>query len=183
MSKFFEKTIHTESIYKGKVINVDVEDVELPDGQVSKRELVRHPGAVGILALTDEGRIVMVEQYRKALGKSIIEIPAGKLEEGEEPKITANRELEEETGYQANQLDYLVSYYTSPGFADEIIYLYQATGLNLLEQRPDMDEDEFVDLIEVTVEEALDLVKMERIHDAKTIQAIYYVMVERLKGE
>ncbi|MET3682396.1 ADP-ribose pyrophosphatase [Alkalibacillus flavidus] len=181
MSKFEEKTIHTETIFKGKVIDVEVDEVQLPNGKTSKRELVRHPGAVGILALTDDHKIVMVEQYRKALGKSIIEIPAGKLEQGENPESTAARELQEETGYKPGRLNYIVSYYTSPGFADEIIYLYEATELTKATEELEMDEDEFVDVVEVSVQEALDLIQNERIHDAKTIQAIYYVMVQHLK--
>ncbi|SEP70858.1 ADP-ribose pyrophosphatase [Piscibacillus halophilus] len=174
--KFEEKTITSESIYKGKIIDVRVDDVELPNGQSSKRELIDHPGAVAIIAITDENKIVMVEQYRKALEKSIIEIPAGKLEPGEKPEITAKRELEEETGYQADTLDYVVSYYTSPGFANEIIYVYEARGLMKVEDALEGDDDEFVELMEVTLDEALQLIKEQRIHDAKTIHAIYYLM-------
>ncbi|MGM8214038.1 NUDIX hydrolase [Bacillaceae bacterium W0354] len=176
MKKFEEKTIATNHIYKGKIIDVQVDDVELPNGKTSKREIVTHPGAVAILAVTDENKIVMVEQYRKALEKSIIEIPAGKLEKGEKPEITAARELEEETSYQADQLSFVMSYYTSPGFANEIIYLYEATGLHKVTDALDGDEDEFVELIEVSAEEALQLIKEERIHDAKTIHAIYYFL-------
>ncbi|MDQ0350920.1 ADP-ribose pyrophosphatase [Alkalibacillus filiformis] len=184
MNKFEEKTIHTEKIYEGRIIDVEVDDVTLPNGETSKRELVRHPGAVALIALTDKDKIVMVEQYRKALGKSIIEIPAGKLEAGESPKITAARELEEETGYRAQSLSYVVSYYTSPGFADEIIYIYKAEGLEVVsEDQLQMDEDEFVELKEVSIKEALRLIEEERIHDAKTIHAIYYLMYQSLKGE
>ncbi|GAA0458524.1 NUDIX hydrolase [Alkalibacillus silvisoli] len=183
MNKFEEKTVNTNKIYEGRIIDVEVDDVTLPNGKASKRELVRHPGAVAVIALTDEGNIVMVEQYRKALGKSIIEIPAGKLEDGESPEVTAARELEEETGYQAASLDFVVSYYTSPGFADEIIYIYKAEGLRIVEEQRQMDEDEFVDLKEISLEEALSLIEQERIHDAKTIHAIYYLMYQSLKGE
>ncbi|RPF55705.1 NUDIX domain-containing protein [Aquisalibacillus elongatus] len=174
--KFEEKTINTETIYEGKVIDVKIDDVELPNGQTSKRELVEHPGAVAIIAVTEADKIVMVEQYRKALEKSIIEIPAGKLESGEQPEVTARRELEEETGYQAESLDFVVSYYTSPGFANEIIYVFEARGLNEVENKLDGDDDEFVELIEVSIEEALELIRSQRIHDAKTIHAIYYLM-------
>lgn len=178
MKKFEEKTISSESIYKGKIIDVRIDDVTLPDGNRSKRELIDHPGAVAIIAITDKGKIVMVEQYRKALEKSIIEIPAGKLEPGEKPEVTAKRELEEETGYQAETLDFVVSYYTSPGFANEIIYVYEARGLSEVEDQLDGDDDEFVELIEVSLEEAMDLINSQRIHDAKTIHAIYYLMLQ-----
>ncbi|MGP4072398.1 NUDIX domain-containing protein [Piscibacillus sp. B03] len=178
MKKFEEKTISSESIYKGKIIDVRIDDVTLPDGNRSQRELIDHPGAVAIIAITDEGKIVLVEQYRKALEKSIIEIPAGKLEPGEKPEVTAKRELEEETGYQAETLDFVVSYYTSPGFANEIIYVYEARGLSEVEDQLNGDDDEFVELIEVSLEEAMDLINSQRIHDAKTIHAIYYLMLQ-----
>ncbi|PKR78914.1 ADP-ribose pyrophosphatase [Halalkalibacillus sediminis] len=180
MKRFEEKTIKTESIFKGKVIDLQVDDVELPNGKTSKRELVKHPGAVAIIARTDEGKVIMVEQYRKPLEKSIIEIPAGKLEAGENPEETAKRELAEETGYEADELSFVVSYYTSPGFADEKLYVYEAKGLKLSENRLDGDEDEFVDLVEVTLEEAKQMIKQERIHDAKTIHAIYYLLLDQL---
>src|SRR5690625_3624466 len=99
MKKFEEKTINTERIYDGQIINLQVDDVTLPNGKTSKRELIKHPGAVAIIPITKDNKIVFVEQYRKPLEKSIIEIPAGKLEAGEKPEITAVRELEEETGY------------------------------------------------------------------------------------
>lgn len=129
MANFEEKTLESKLIYKGKVIQLELEQVELPDGKQSTRELVRHPGAVAVIATTEEGKIILVEQYRKALEKSIVEIPAGKMEKGEDPKQTAWRELYEETGYQAGSLELLTSFYTSPGFADEIIYIYEASEL------------------------------------------------------
>ena len=99
MKKFEEKTIRTDHIFKGKIINLQVDDVILPDGKSGKREIVKHPGAVAVIALTTDKKIVMVEQYRKAMDLSLIEIPAGKMEPGEDPIVTAARELEEETGY------------------------------------------------------------------------------------
>ena len=98
MNKFEEKTIQSKPIFSGKVISLKVDDVTLPNGGVSKREIVNHPGAVAIIAITADKKMVLVEQYRKALERSIIEIPAGKLEPGEAPEVTARRELEEETG-------------------------------------------------------------------------------------
>ncbi|WP_188206078.1 NUDIX hydrolase [Alkalibacillus aidingensis] len=178
MKNFEEKTINRQTIYQGRIIDLHVDDVELPNGESSKRELVFHPGAVAVIAVTDEGKIVMVEQYRKALEKSIIEIPAGKLEPGESPEITAERELEEETGYQVDSLTYVMSYYTSPGFADEKIYIYHATGLRPSSKRS-LDVDEFVELKEVTIDEALEFIKQEKIHDAKTIHAIYYLLQQQ----
>lgn len=177
VKKFEEKTVSTETIFKGKIISVQVDEVELPNGKLSKREIVRHPGAVALIALTDENKIVMVEQYRKPLERSLLEIPAGKLEPGEKPAATAERELEEETGYRAGKMEYISSFYTSPGFADEIIHLYLATGLEKVENPADGDEDEFVELFELTLEEALECMRNERIYDAKTLFAVQYLQL------
>lgn len=173
--KFEEKTIARETIFTGKVIQLHVDDVSLPNGEVSKREIIKHPGAVAIIAVTADKKIVFVEQYRKALEKSIIEIPAGKLEPGEEPAVTAIRELEEETGYTTEHLEYVTSFYSSPGFADELLYLYFTDQLIPVEEKKELDEDEFVELIELTLEEAEKLVEEERIHDVKTAYALLYL--------
>ncbi|MDE3839478.1 ADP-ribose pyrophosphatase [Bacillus methanolicus] len=179
MGKLFEeKTIKTEQIFSGRVVKLQVDDVELPNGQTSKREIVRHPGAVAVIAITNENKIVMVEQYRKPLEKSIVEIPAGKLEKGEDPRVTALRELEEETGYECEQMEWLISFATSPGFADEIIHLYVAKGLSKKENAAGLDEDEFVDLIELTLDEALQYIKEKRIYDSKTVIAVQYLQLQ-----
>ncbi|MFE8702594.1 NUDIX hydrolase [Cytobacillus sp. FJAT-54145] len=178
MSHLEEKTIKTEKIFNGKVISLQVDDVELPNGKTSKREIIKHPGAVAVLAITDENKIVMVEQYRKALEKMIIEIPAGKLEKGEEPASTARRELEEETGYDCEKLEWLISFYTSPGFADEIIHLYVAKGLFKKENAASLDEDEFVNVMEITLEKAQEYLREQRIYDAKTAYAIQYLQLQ-----
>ena len=112
MSNLEEKTIHSEEIFSGKVISLHLQDVELPNGKQSKREIIKHPGAVAILAVTDDNKIVMVEQFRKALERTIVEIPAGKLEKGEEPALCARRELEEETGYECESLEAYSSRFT-----------------------------------------------------------------------
>lgn len=174
MKTFEEKSIHSIPIYNGKVISLQVDDVTLPNGKTAKREIVKHPGAVAILAVTDEGKLVLVEQYRKALERSLIEIPAGKIDKGESIEETARRELEEETGYGAKELTYIQSFATSPGFADEVIHLFLARGLYVLEERLALDEDEFVKLYEVTVEEAQQMVADQRIFDAKTAFAVIY---------
>ncbi len=178
MSKFEEKTIQSETVYEGKIINLQIDEVELPNGKTSKRELIKHPGAVAVIALTEEGKIVMVEQYRKALEKAIIEIPAGKLEPGEEPALTAERELEEETGYGCGKLEHLISFYTSPGFADELVHMYVAKDLYKMEDAKGPDEDEFVELLEVGLEEAKALMKEKKIYDAKTAYAIQYLELQ-----
>lgn len=179
MKKFEEKTIHSNQIFEGKVISLKVDDVILPNGKEGKREIINHPGAVAIIAITDEGKIALVEQYRKALERSIIEIPAGKLEPGEEPAVTARRELEEETGYGCHKLTYLQSFSTSPGFADEIIHLFVAENLYKIEEKAELDEDEFVELLEVTIEEAEEMVKDQRIYDAKTAFAVLWMRLSQ----
>lgn len=172
MSKYQEKTVKSERIFEGKVITLQVDEVELPNGNLSKREIVRHPGAVAVIAVTPEEKMVLVRQFRKPLEKTILEIPAGKLEKGEEPIDCARRELTEETGYQAMSMEHVSSFYTSPGFADELIHIYEATGLTAGEAKP--DHDEFVDLIEVSLEEAKGYILSGDIMDAKTVFAIYH---------
>lgn len=180
MNKFQENTISTEKIFDGKVISVKVDKVELPDGKIASREIVNHPGAVAIIAITDDKKIVLVDQFRKPLERSIIEIPAGKLEKGEEPLETAKRELEEETGYRANEFKYVLTFATSPGFADEIIHIYVAKGLYEAEDKLEADDDEFVELMEVTIEEAEKLIDEQKIYDAKTIFAIQWLKLNEL---
>ncbi|BAI85868.2 pyrophosphatase [Bacillus subtilis] len=178
MKSLEEKTIAKEQIFSGKVIDLYVEDVELPNGKASKREIVKHPGAVAVLAVTDEGKIIMVKQFRKPLERTIVEIPAGKLEKGEEPEYTALRELEEETGYTAKKLTKITAFYTSPGFADEIVHVFLAEELSVLEEKRELDEDEFVEVMEVTLEDALKLVESREVYDAKTAYAIQYLQLK-----
>ncbi|ACJ33367.1 NUDIX hydrolase [Anoxybacillus flavithermus] len=174
MDHLYEKTMNQQRIFSGKVIDVYVEDVLLPNGETSKREIVKHPGAVAILAITEENKIVLVRQYRKALERVLVEIPAGKLEKGEAPLETAKRELEEETGYVCEKMEPLHSFYTSPGFADELVHIFLAKGLTKKSEKQMLDDDEFVDVLEVTLEEALKMVEDKQIYDAKTIYALLY---------
>jgi ADP-ribose pyrophosphatase len=174
-----EKTIGQEQIYSGRIIDLVIEEVVLPDGKTSKREIIKHPGAVAIIAMTNDNKIVMVRQYRKALNRTIIEIPAGKLEKGEDPLECAKRELEEETGYKGKELQHVTSFYTSPGFADEIVHLYFTEQLENGEGAT--DEDEFVERIELSIEEAEDLVKSREIYDAKTAYAVQYLKLKAIR--
>ncbi|AZK47089.1 NUDIX domain-containing protein [Paenibacillus lentus] len=168
--KLKETTVSTEHIFAGKVISLQVDTVQLPDGTQGKREIVKHPGAVAVLAVHN-GRLLLVDQYRQAMGRCELEIPAGKLEQGEDPLEAARRELEEETGYRCSQLTLLHSFYTSPGFADELIHLYWADDLTEGEASP--DEDEFLEIIQATFEETQQYIAEGRISDAKTILAAY----------
>lgn len=175
MKKFEEKTIQTEMKFKGRIITLQVDDVQLPNGKTGKREIVKHPGAVAVIAITEDKKIILVEQYRKALERSIIEIPAGKIEPNEAPEITALRELEEETGYTTNKLQYIQSFATSPGFADEIIHLYLAENIVKVDEKADLDEDEFVELMHVSLNEMESMITTNQIYDAKTAFAFLWV--------
>ncbi|MEO4053292.1 NUDIX hydrolase [Solibacillus sp. CAU 1738] len=181
MKKFEEKSIASEAIFKGRVISLKVDDVTLPNGMTTKREIINHPGAVAIIAQKDDGKIILVEQYRKALERSIVEIPAGKLEPGEKPEVTARRELAEETGYDCKELTYLQTFATSPGFADEVIHLFVARGLFELAEKAELDEDEFVELLEVSIEEAEEMMQRGDIYDAKTAYAVMWLKANKMK--
>ncbi|MEF3301891.1 NUDIX hydrolase [Paenibacillus sp. GYB003] len=178
-SKYEEVTIKTEPIFHGKVISLQIDHVRLPNGQTATREIVKHPGAVAVLALLGDTMIV-VEQYRKALGRSQVEIPAGKLEPGEPLEEAAKRELKEETGYVCDEVRPIASFYTSPGFADELLHLYVADKLTKGEASP--DEDEFLDCEAITLETAKRYIAEGRISDAKTIAAVYAWQLYRLTG-
>lgn len=171
MTSLTEPTIKSEPIFDGNIIKVQVDTVRLPNGNTATRELVKHPGAVAVVALTKDNRLVVVEQYRKPLEKMTVELPAGKLEANEEFVDCAKRELAEETGYTAKKWSHLVSFYTSPGFADEQIHLYVAEDLQAGDANP--DDDEFVNTREITLDEAFALIDAGAICDAKTVTAIY----------
>ena len=162
-----ERVVGEEVLWRGHFIDVDRLQVALPDGRSSQRDIVRHPGAVAIVALTDDGRICLVRQYRAALGRVTVEIPAGKLDPGEDPLDCAMRELQEETGMQAERMAFLTTIATAVGFCDELIHIYMATGLHFAESSPDADEFINVDLVELS--ELIDAVLDGRVEDAKTV--------------
>ncbi len=162
-----EKPLSEDVAWTGRIFNVNRLQVELPDGRRALRDVVRHPGAVAVVALTDEGRICLVRQYRTALGRVTVEIPAGKLDPGEDPLECAGRELLEETGMVAEKMAFLTTIATSDGFCDELIHIYMATGLSFDKSSPDADEFINVDLVEVS--ELVDAVLDGRIEDAKTV--------------
>ncbi|SFK93215.1 ADP-ribose pyrophosphatase [Paenibacillus sp. 1_12] len=178
-NKFEEVTLSTQPIFQGKVISLQVDTVRLPNGKTATREIVKHPGAVAVLAIVDD-KMLVVEQYRKPLERNQIEIPAGKLDAGEDPLEAAKRELKEETGYSCDTMKLLCSFYTSPGFADEIIHLYVADQLTKGDAQ--LDEDEFLDVESITLEQAQQYMREQRISDAKTITALYAWQTYKLTG-
>lgn len=166
--EFEEKCLEQETIFEGKYIKVHKDTVLLPDGKKATREVVRHPGAVGIVALI-ENKIIMVRQYRYALAKETLEIPAGKIDSGEDPEACAVRELREEAGYKG-KMSFLGIFNTSPGFADERIYLYLAKDLFWAPLMA--DDDEFLGVTKIPWKEAVDLAYSGQIQDAKSALGI-----------
>jgi len=170
MSHLTEKKLDSKIVYDGKLLTVYCDKVELPNGREARREFIRHPGAVAVVPVTPEGNIVLVRQYRYPVGKTMLEVPAGKLDKGEHPDACARRELEEETGYVAHQIKRLSSIYTTPGFTDEVIHLYIAEQLTLAKQCP--DEDEFLDVEVYTKEQIRIMMNDGTINDAKSMLAL-----------
>lgn len=167
---FVEKKISSKVTYEGKVIDITLDDIELPDGSKSFREVIRHPGGVVIVALKDENTILMVKQYRYAISKVSLELPAGKLEKGEDVLLAAKRELHEETGYIANEWKSLGFIHTTPGICDEKLYLFFATDLQY--DNPCPDEGEIICHYEYKLDEVFELIKNGELNDSKTICAL-----------
>ncbi len=165
-----EKTMKSEKIYEGKILNLRVDTVEMPDKKYSKREIVEHSGGVAVVALTDQGNIVMVKQFRKALEDYLLELPAGKLEYGEDPLECAKRELKEETGYEANNLELLGELYSSPGFSTEKIYIYFSKELKKGTQQ--LDEGEYLEVEEISEEKLMDMITTFELKDSKSVAGI-----------
>lgn len=168
---FEEKTVSEEHIYKGNIISVDLVTVTLPDGRKATRDIVRHPGASAVIPLNENGEVYMVRQYRKPLDMVSLEIPAGKLDHGEEPSVCAERELKEETGLTARQITHLVSVHSTPGFSDEVLHIYAATGLS--EGESCADTDEFLSTEKYSVDTLLTMILEGKITDAKSIIGIF----------
>ena len=175
---FEEKTIKSERIYEGKIINLRKDKVVVLHG-TSEREIVEHNGGAVLAAVTPKGKLVMVRQYRKPAGRVMLEVPAGKIDPGEKPEVTAARELKEETGYTAGKVEYLMDFYPSVGYSEEVLYLYLCTELTPGETN--FDENEAIDIEEYEIDELCGMVMRGEIHDAKTIIAI--LAVKNLLGK
>jgi ADP-ribose pyrophosphatase len=170
--------------YTGRIIAVDTDTVRFPDGSIGELDMIRHPGASAIVPLLsapdgDDPQLLLIKQYRYAAGQYLYEIPAGRLEPGEDPRDCAVRELREETGCRADRMDFLTTIYTTPGFTDERIHLYMATGL----ERGDTahEADEFLTVETVTLSHALQLIEAGTISDAKSVVAILFTAGYRAK--
>src|SRR3989454_5427594 len=152
-----------KNIYKGRVVTLNLETVTLPNGATVELEIIRHPGAAAIVPLKDERTVVLIRQFRHAAGGFIYEIPAGKLHPGEDPTACAARELEEEIGYRAGALELLSSIFTAPGFTDEVIHIFKATGLT--KGRQQLDRDEVLEVIEMPLLEVIRMIETGAIRD------------------
>lgn len=176
--EFKEKTLDSQMMYDGRIIKVYKDNVELADGHKSFREVVKHSGGVVILAFKDEDTILLVKQYRYPIGETVLELPAGKLEKGEDPFEAAKRELEEETGYCANKWTDLGYINTSPGFSDEKLYLYLAQDLEYTHCHP--DEGEIIQAFEYKYDDVLKMIDNGEINDAKTICGLMRANMKRI---
>ena len=166
MSDLTEKNLETTTIFSGKILTLREDKVLLPNGKVTAREVVAHPGAVAIVPVLAD-RIIMVEQFRYPVSQTLLEIPAGKLDPGETPEQCAIRELAEETGYIAAKLQKLAAIFTAPGFTDETIHIYKAENLTVGQQKT--DEDEFIKIHFHSPADIAEMISSGKISDAKTI--------------
>ena len=172
--EFEEKVKKVEHVFDGIIIDLDIETIELPNGKEAKREIIRHQGAVAIIAITDENKMVFIKQWRAPLGQVTLEVPAGKIEPGEDPNVTAVRELNEETRFEADKLEFINTFYTSPGFADEKMYMYHAVNLKPVKDELPQDSDEFLELVELSLPEVEQAIAKGLICDSKTLIAVMY---------
>lgn len=167
---YTEKKLRGERVYTGVIVKVELDDAELVDGTVVKREVVMHPGGVGILPVDSDGTAYMVRQFRYPFSRELLEIPAGKLEPGEDPRLCAERELSEETGFSAGRFVDLGVTYASPGISDEVLHIYLA--LDLVPGKQHLDEDEWLGVEKWPLEELYAMVLRGEIRDGKTEIAV-----------
>lgn len=169
-----EKMLESQKIYAGNILTLRVDTVLLPNGRKATREVVEHPGAVAVVPITNEGKIVLVRQYRYPVARELLEIPAGKLQVGEDPAACARRELSEETGFLCDQLEPLAQFFTTPGFADEKMYLFCARAMRVAAPHPDADE--FINVESYSAQEIRDMMARGELCDAKTLLGISMVV-------
>jgi len=169
--------VKSTRIYTGRIVSLDVDTVRFPDGSTGELEMIRHPGASAVVPFLSDPRgedpqVLMIRQYRYAADGYLYEIPAGRLDPGEDPRDCAIRELKEETGCTADQVDYLLTMYTTPGFTDEKIHIYMATGLVAGETKHEADE--FLDLHPILLSRALEMIEAGEIRDGKTALGLLF---------
>jgi ADP-ribose pyrophosphatase len=170
--------LSTESVYEGRVLKVRVDTVRTPDGQTARWDVIEHPGSVSIVPIGADDRVLLVRQYRPAVGETLLEIPAGTLEAGELPQATAHRELREEIGMRAARLRAIGSYFLVPGYSSELMHAYVATGLNPAPLPQDADEN--ISVVAIPFAELVAQVSRGELRDAKTVAAV--LLVARYRG-
>ena len=176
---FHEKTLSEKTIFQGRVFKMVRQVVLLPNKKTSVRDLILHPGAVAMIPFDAKGNVLMVRQFRKAVGKDMLEIPAGTIDPGEALITCVQRELQEEIGFKARKLSKLASYYPAPGYTTEIIHIYVAE--NLVPSRLDCDHDEFLEVIPMKIEKILECIRTGKIRDSKTVIGMLYYHLFRKK--
>lgn len=182
--EFEEKIDNIETIHEGAVTTYQLADVTLPDGEKAKREIVRHKPASAVIAFTEDNKLLLVRQYRVAIEKTTLELPAGIQEEDDKDGVvTAKRELEEETGMRAHNWRFVTSFYSTPGFTDELLEIYEAYELEPVDNPRAHDEDEFIEVVALDFDEAMDAYANGELCDSKTVFALFYWNMRRLKAE
>lgn len=174
----YEKTISSKEIYSGRVVKLRLDEVELENGNITTREVIHHSGGVAVLALDDDDNILFVRQFRYPYAEALLELPAGKLNEGEDAYSCGLRELEEETGYAAGTYEFMAKAYPTPGYTDEVLHLYTAGNLTRTKQH--LDDDEFLTVERIPYKQAVEMCLNGEIKDAKTLIAI--LMFDRHKA-
>lgn len=164
--------VSSKTVYKGKIFSIREDEITLPNGKITKRDSLIHNGASAILPIDENGDIIFVNQYRHSVNDFVLEIPAGKLEQGEDPKQCAFRELEEEIGYKSNNFSFMFKTFIAVGYSSEVIYIYLAKDLHKTKQN--LDDDEFLTIEKYTLDESLKMIEKGKILDSKTIAAILY---------
>ena len=170
---FTERTLSSNTIYEGKILKLKVEEVSLPNGDISSREIIEFPNSVSVIALTEDNKVILVRQYRKPCEKELLEIVAGKVDKGEDALNCAKRELSEETGYTSEKWKKVASFYTTPGYSNEFMTMFIA--FNVVKGKAHPDEDEFVEVVKIELKKFLKEVEEGRIIDAKTVMAAFYL--------
>jgi ADP-ribose pyrophosphatase len=172
---------HRREVYRGRIVNLIVDEITTHQGIETIREVFQHPGGAAVVPLLDNGDVLLVRQFRYPMQEYLLELPAGKIDAGEAPDVTAARELAEEVGYSAGRLTKIAECYTTPGFCDEKLHVYLAEDLTLVQTEP--DEDEELEMVRLSVDELRELIRRNQIRDAKTLIGIQHLLLRRSGSE
>ncbi len=180
--EFEEKINSVRTVHDGTVTKYELAEVTLPDGRLAEREIVRHDDAAAVIAFTEDDKIVLVRQYRVVIGRTTLELPAGLRDpEDQDGLITAKREFEEETSLRAREWKFVTAFYSTPGFTDEFLEIYEARGLAQIENALEQDEDEFLEVVTLSFDEAMEAYAEGELCDSKTVFALFYWKMQRQK--